>query len=72
MASPNTSPNEPDTIDTREAMRRLSYRSRQSFWVAVHSQGIPHIRINARRIIFPRDAFTAWLESRTVGKVATS
>ncbi len=67
MATPNNPTNEPRSLSTAEAMRRLNYRSRQSFWIAVHSQSIPHCRINSRRIIFPEAALIAWIASRTAG-----
>jgi predicted DNA-binding transcriptional regulator AlpA len=58
------------TLGTAEVMRRLNYRSRQSFWSAVHQGGIPHIRINARHIVFPESALNAWLESRMIGRAS--
>ena len=46
----------------------LGYSDAASFWSAVRKGGIPHIRINARRIMFDEAAVRAWLDSRTVGK----
>ena len=54
-------------VSTAEVMSLLNYRSRQSFWQAVHTQGIPFIRINCRRAVFPRAELMAWLKARTVG-----
>jgi predicted DNA-binding transcriptional regulator AlpA len=50
-----------------EVMQALGYSDRTSFWQFVARNGVPHIRLNQRRILFERDALEAWLASRTVG-----
>jgi len=50
-------------------MRRLGYKSRKGFFDFVRSSGVPHIRLNPRRIIFDPVQVEAWLQSRVVGKV---
>lgn len=49
-------------------MALLGYRDRGSFWFFVRSQGVPHIVLNQRRIVFDRHALDAWLQRRSVGK----
>ena len=50
-----------------EVKSLLGYGDTGAFWAAVRAAGIPHIRINPRRIVFEEAAVKAWLESRTVG-----
>lgn len=57
-------------LRSSEAMQRLGYRSRTSFYQAVYAQGIPHLRITSRRIVFPRAELEAWIASRTAGRAA--
>jgi hypothetical protein len=57
----------PQPLSPKEAMAALRYKSRAAFWAAVHSQGIPHIKITAKQIVFPTPAFERWVESRTIG-----
>lgn len=56
-------------LTSSEAMRITGYRSRSAFWGAVRREGIPHVRITAKHIIFPAVAFERWMESRTMGGV---
>lgn len=51
-------------------MRALRYSDRKAFWEMVHQAGPPHIRLNSRRILFPKAAFIDWIASRTVGSGA--
>ena len=60
------------TLTAPEVMKITRHSSRSSFWQMVHSQGLPHIRINSRVIVFDSAAVDAWLESRTVGKVGAA
>jgi hypothetical protein len=48
-------------------MSALAYTDKSGFWTAVKSAGIPHIRVNSRKILFEEKAVNAWLKSRTVG-----
>ncbi len=57
-------------VDSTTMMARFSYRSRDAWWEFVRAQGIPHIRLNARRIMFDPAQVDAWLEKRTVGGAA--
>ncbi len=56
-------------LSSNEAMRITGYRSRSAFWGAVRREGIPHVRITAKHIVFPAVAFERWMESRTMGGV---
>jgi hypothetical protein len=46
-------------------MKALGYRNRAAFWEFVRSAGVPHIRLNARRIIFDEAALMDWMERRS-------
>ena len=43
-------------------MEALGYTNRAAFWEFVRSAGVPHIRLNARRIIFDETAIMDWIE----------
>ena len=45
----------------------FGYRSASAFWDFVKSSGLPHIRLNARRIVFDRAAVEDWLRQHAVG-----
>ena len=46
-------------------MALLVYRNRASFWEFVRRSGVPHVRLNARRIMFEEQALRAWLARRS-------
>ena len=46
-------------------MALLGYRNRASFWEFVRRSGVPHVRLNARRIMFEEQALRAWLAHRS-------
>jgi hypothetical protein len=48
-------------------MTALGYRNRCAFWEFVRRQGVPHVRLNARRILFDEQALADWLNSRSAG-----
>ncbi|AKC82916.1 hypothetical protein IMCC26134_09270 [Verrucomicrobia bacterium IMCC26134] len=52
----------------KEVMVLLGYRDPGSFWFFVRSQGVPHIVLNQRKIVFDRRALDAWIQRRSVGK----
>lgn len=56
-------------LKSRVVMRRLGFSSHAHFWAFVHRQGVPHIRLNARNIVFPRAALEHWESKRTIGRV---
>jgi len=58
-------------MKSEEAQRLLCYTDKKSFWDFVHAQGVPCVRLNARRILFDRAAVEAWLGRRTIGKGAS-
>ena len=55
-------------IKPEAAMAELCYTDKSAFWTFVHASGVPHVRLNARRILFERASLNAWLDRRTVGK----
>ena len=44
---------------------------RSAFWQFVYSNGIPHIRIGRKKIVFSEQQLTDWLAHRTVGSLRT-
>jgi hypothetical protein len=52
-----------------ELMSRWGYRSRSAFWQFVHASGVPHLRLNARRVVFERRAVESWEAKRRIGGV---
>ena len=58
-----------NVLTSNEAMRLTGYRSRSAFWGAVRREGIPHVRVTSKHIVFPAVAFERWLDSRTIGGV---
>ena len=57
-------------LKSSQVREALGYADNASFWKSVHANGVPHIRLNARHILFDEAAVVAWLASRTVGKSA--
>jgi excisionase family DNA binding protein len=51
----------------KEAASMLRYNDTKAFLDAVHRDGIPHIRVNARKFLFPAQSMRAWIERRTIG-----
>lgn len=49
-------------------MTLLGYKNRASFWEFVRRSGVPHIRLNPRRIVFDGRAIYDWLERRSSGQ----
>lgn len=54
-------------LTSAEVMERYGYRSRTKFWQFVRKKGVPHIRFNARKIMFAPAALAAWEAKRSVG-----
>lgn len=53
-----------------EVMRDLGFTDKSAFWVFVKREGVPHIRLNARHIVFEPAALDGWLNRRRVGRAA--
>lgn len=47
-------------------MELLGYQNRASFWDFVRRSGVPHVRLNARRILFEEQALLDWIRRRSV------
>ena len=52
-------------LKSAAVMALLGYRNRASFWAFVRHSGVPHVRLNARRIMFEEQALLAWLARRS-------
>lgn len=52
-------------LKSSQVMQTLGYRNRAAFWDFVRRSGVPHIRLNARRIIFEEAALSDRLERRS-------
>ena len=52
-------------LKSTDVMATLGYSNRSSFWEFVRRNGVPHIRLNQRKIIFEEDALGDWLNSRS-------
>lgn len=57
-------------LSSEEVMTLLGYKTPGAFYYAVHASGIPHVKITRKRVLFPKNALYAWLNSRTLGRVA--
>ena len=62
---------DPELKDSKWARKLLGYKGKSSsaFWQFVHSSGVPHIRLNQRKIMFSENAVFDWLAKRVVGRV---
>lgn len=56
-------------LTSAQVMARYGYASRSKFWLFVRRRGVPHVRFNARKIMFAPAALEAWEAKRTVGQV---
>lgn len=55
----------PSFLKSDAVMQLLGYRNRSSFWEFVRRSGVPHVRLNPRRIIFEERALNDWLSRRS-------
>lgn len=53
-------------VKSGAVMELLGYQDRASFWDFVRRSGVPHVRLNARRILFEEQALLDWLRRRSV------
>jgi len=51
-------------------MRLTGHSDRSAFWQWARRAGMPFIKLSAKRYVIEESAFRAWLNSRTIGKVA--
>jgi hypothetical protein len=58
----------PLLIPSDQAAPLFGYDNTMSFLRTVKKEGIPHVRVNSKRIMFDPDALQDWIRSRTVGK----
>lgn len=64
-------PTDPELRNSRWARNLLGYKGKtaSAFWQFVRSAGVPHIRLNRRKIMFSEIAVYDWLAQRSVGRV---
>ena len=53
-------------VKSGAVMELLGYQDRASFWDFVRRSGVPHVRLNARRVLFEEQALLDWLRRRSV------
>jgi predicted DNA-binding transcriptional regulator AlpA len=51
-------------LKSSAVMEMLGYKNRASFWDFVRRSGVPHVRLNQRRIMFDEIALADWLARR--------
>jgi len=51
-------------IPSSVVMAFFGYTNRSSFWGFVRTKGVPHIRLNQRRIMFHEESLNSWLRKR--------
>ena len=56
-------------VKSSAVMKRFGYASRAAFWEFVRRDGVPHIRFNARRIMFEERALEDWLSRRSTWRL---
>lgn len=56
-----------EPLSSREAAKLMGYSNPVSYLRAVRKYGIPHIRINEKKLIFDRASLERWKQSRTIG-----
>lgn len=50
---------------SREVMQLLRYQNRSAFWQFVYANGVPHVRLNARKIVFDQRHLEEWIRRRS-------
>lgn len=55
-------------ITHRQVMPLTGHTDPSAFWQFVHRNGVPFVRLGARRIVFEESALRAWIDSRSVGQ----
>ena len=58
----------PRLLSGAEVMMKFGYKNRSYFWQFIKYSGVPHIRFNARKIMFDPRALDGWLARRSVGR----
>ena len=54
-------------LNSRVVMTRFGYQDNSAFWAFVRAQGVPFVRLNARKLVFDAASLEAWISKRTVG-----
>lgn len=59
-------------LSSKQVMERYGYKCRKSFWQFVHANGVPHITLTARKLVFAPAALEAWEKKRSIGSGAAA
>ena len=54
-------------LTTTQVMAYFGYKSRTRFGKFMREVNMPHIRINAKKIMFNPDALEQWIKRRAIG-----
>ena len=54
-------------LTSKEVMDYFKYTDVTGFWEFVKREGVPHIRIAQRKILFNQDALEQWVKRRSIG-----
>lgn len=54
-------------LKSRAVMVLFGYKNRSSFHQWVKSSGVPHVRLNQRRIVFEEAQLSDWVTKHSVG-----
>ena len=48
-------------------MAFFGYKNNSAFFIFVRAQGVPFVRLNARKLVFDAASLEAWIAKRTIG-----
>ena len=54
-------------LSSRAVMARFGYKNNSAFFAFVRAQGVPFVRLNARKLVFDPASLEAWVSKRSVG-----
>jgi hypothetical protein len=61
-------PRSHDYLTGPEAQQLFRYANKAAFYDFARRSGLPFVKLNGRRCLFPVSAVNAWIVSRTVGE----
>jgi hypothetical protein len=64
-------PRSHDYLTGPEAQQLFRYANAAAFYEFVRRSGVPFVKLNGRRCLFPVAAVQAWISSHTVGETQT-
>lgn len=51
-------------LSSREVMAYFGYANRASFWQFVYANGVPHVRLGPRKIVFDEQQLADWIDRK--------